>query len=402
MFKKHLMAVLLSVITTVAGPTRAGVYDEGATDTLIKIGNVTAASGPVAIYLPYKEALSRCFDKINADGGVNGRKIEFISYDDAYNPAKTVEQTRKLVESDGVLFLVGGVGTPTSLATAPYLARKKIPHLFVASSASKISDAAQFPWMMGWQPTAAQEGAIFGRYMVEKLGSSKIGILFQNDDFGRDFLAGLKEGLGSGNQDKLVSAQPYEATQPTVTSEIIQLKASGADTVYLAATGKFVAQAITAMRGINWGPATFVPYLANSPAIVLKAAEITGDEKLFSSSFLIDVADLAETSMPDVKEWLTWMSTYYPKGNKTEPLNAWGWSVCQTVVHVLKQAGDTLTRDNIMAVANSMHDYRPPLVSHGISLSSSPTQHRLVKCLQIQRLRSQRWSPEGDIICAND
>ena len=223
---------VVSAMSLACGSARAGgSYDEGANDREILIGNVAASSGPLAIYITYRDALSRCFDKINAEGGINGRKVKLISYDDAYNPAKTVEQTRKLVESDGVLFLIGGVGTATSLAAAPYLAAKKVPHLFVASAASKISDATLYPWLMGWQPTASQEGAVFGRYIVDTLGSSKVGVLYQNDDLGRDFLAGLKAGLGENRQDRLVAARPYESTEPTVTSQIAQLKAAGAEPV---------------------------------------------------------------------------------------------------------------------------------------------------------------------------
>ncbi|GGC79164.1 ABC transporter substrate-binding protein [Chelatococcus reniformis] len=400
---KHRMgtwASLLALAQLACGPATAGTYDEGATDTTIKIGNVAAASGAVAIYLPYREALSRCFAKINADGGIHGRKIEFISYDDGYNPARTVEQTRRLVEGDGVLFLVGGVGTATSLAAAPYLAQKKVPHLFVASSASKISDAELFPWMMGWQPAAAQEGAVFARYMVDTLGTSKIGVLYQNDDFGRDFLAGVKAGLGADGAGRLVAARPYEAAEPTITSQIAQIKAAGADTVYLAATGKFVAQGIKAIRELGWQPNIFIPYVANSPELVLKAADLKGDEKLFSAAFLKDPGDPRQATADDVKEWLAWMDKYYAGGNTSEVFNVWGWSICQTVAHVLRQAGDTLTRANVLKAANSLRDYRPPLVLPGILLSSSPTQHRLVKCLQLQRFAAGRWAPEGEVACA--
>lgn len=391
---------VISAMSLACGSARAGgSYDEGANDREILIGNVAASSGPLAIYITYRDALSRCFDKINAEGGINGRKVKLISYDDAYNPAKTVEQTRKLVESDGVLFLIGGVGTATSLAAAPYLAAKKVPHLFVASAASKISDATLYPWLMGWQPTASQEGAVFGRYIVDTLGSSKVGVLYQNDDLGRDFLAGLKAGLGENRQDRLVAARPYESTEPTVTSQIAQLKAAGADTVYLAATGKFVAQAIKAIREMSWSPNIFIPYIANSPEIVLKAAELQGSEKLFSSAFLKDPGDPQYGNDSDVREWMAWMDKYYPTGNKSEVFNVWGWAICQTTAHVLRKAGDTLTRANVMAQANSFDGYTPPMVLPGISMSSSPTQHRLTKCLQLQTYRSGRWTPEGKAIC---
>ena len=402
---KQIAASIVAAALTCSSACAGPAYDEGASDSEIRIGNVAAASGPLAIYITYREALKRCFDKINDDGGINGRKIRFLSYDDAYNPSRTVEQTRKLVESDGVLFLIGGVGTATSLAAAPYLSAKKVPHLFVASAASKISDAAAYPWMMGWQPVAAQEGAIFARHMRAAAASAgtpaSIGVLYQNDDLGRDFLAGLKDGLGTDAQARLVSARPYEAADPTITSQIAQIKAAGADTIYLAATGKFVAQAIKAIRELSWSPVIYLPYIANSPDIVLKAADLKGDEKLISSAFLKDPGAPAKAQDNDVKEWLSWMNSHYPSGNKAEVFNVWGWSICQTTAHVLRKAGDNLTRANVMAMANALDAYKPPMVLPGIAMSSSPTQHRLTKCMQIQTFRDGRWNAAGETVCSD-
>jgi branched-chain amino acid transport system substrate-binding protein len=375
-------------------------YDVGATDNTIKIGNVAASSGALSIYRPYGEALSRCFAKINAEGGINKRKIEFITYDDGYSPPKTVEQTRKLIESDEVLFLLGSIGGPTSLATAAYLANKHIPHLFIATSSSRVSDANLYPWMMGWQPVASQEGAIFGRYLREQMALSKVGILYQNDDYGRDFLSGLKEGLGDKEPIMLVSAKSYESTEPTVTSQLAQIKAAGVDVIYLAATGKFVAQSLKGINELGWKPTILIPYTANSTTSVLKNADLKGDEKLISSSFFKDLSDPAYANDPDIRQWSSWIDQYYPTADRSEVYIAWGWSICNTAAHILKEAGEDLTRENILRLANSFSGFAPPLVLPGITLSSTPAEHRLIKCLRMRNFANGSWRSMGELVCS--
>src|SRR6202521_2570501 len=339
---------MLGLVVAWAGPALAQKkYDTGASDTEIKIGHIGPYSGPASAYGAIGKTIAAYFNKVNAEGGINGRKINFISYDDGYSPPKAVEQARKLVESDEVLLIFQSLGTPSNTAIQKYMNAKKVPQLFVATGATKWGDPEHFPWTMGWQPNYQSESRIYAKYILEKYPNAKIGILYQNDDYGKDYVKGLKDGLGA-KATMIVSELPYEPADPTIDSQILTLKAAGVDLFFDVTTPKFAAQAIKKWTDIGWKPVHIMNQVSTSVGAVLKPAGVQNAVGLLSTGYLKDQTDPQWKNDPGYKEWLAFMDKYHPDGDKTSTFTGYGYAVAQTLVQVLKQCGDNLTRENVI------------------------------------------------------
>jgi len=389
--------VALGLAAMTASPAAAQKkYDPGASDTEIKIGNINPYSGPASAYGTIGKTIAAYFNKVNAEGGINGRKINFISYDDGYSPPKAVEQARKLVESDEVLFLFQTLGTPSNSAIHKYMNAKKVPQLFVATGATKWGDPKNFPWTMGWQPNYQSEGRIYAKYLLEHHPQGKIGILYQNDDYGKDYVKGLKDGLAGKMQ--IISEQPYETTDPTVDSQIINLKASGADVFFNVTTPKFAAQAIKKAAEIGWTPVHLLNGVSNSVGSVLKPAGLDNSKGLLSTQYLKDPTDATWKDDPDLKVWAAFMEKYYPDGDRTSTFTVYGYAVAQSLVQVLKQCGDELTRANVMKQAANVKDLKLGMLLPGIAINTSPTDFYPIKQLQMERFNGERWELFGPVM----
>jgi len=373
-------------------------YDVGASDTEIKIGNCGPYSGPLSSYSTIWKCEAAYFKVINAQGGVNGRKINFISYDDAYSPPKTVEQVRKLVESDQVLFLFNTAGTPTNTAIHKYMNAQKVPHLFLATGATKWGDPEHYPWTMGFQPTYQSESRIYARYILDKHPNAKIGVLYQNDDYGKDYVKGLKDGLGAKAKSMIVMEAPYETTDPTVDSQIVNLKSSGADLFYNVTIAKYAAQAIRKAAEIGWQPVHILNNVATSIGIALKPAGLENAKGILSTFWYKDPTDPTWKDDRGYKDWLAFMDKDYPEGDKTDNINAYAYTVAQTLIHVLKQCGDELTRENVMRQAASLHDFTVPMLLPGIKINTGPTDFAPVKQVQMARFDGAQWRLFGPLI----
>lgn len=381
------------------GPARAAKeYGPGVTDTEIKIGNTVPYSGPASSYGTIGKAESAYFRMLNDQGGVNGRKINFISYDDAYSPPKTVEQVRKLVEEDGVLLMLAPLGTPTNSAIQRYLNQKKVPQLFVATGATKWNDPKHFPWTMGWQPNYQSEGHVYAAYILEHKPNSKIGVLYQNDDFGKDYLKGVKDGLGDKAKSMIVVEAPYETTDPTVDSQIISMKSAGADVFVNTGIPKFAAQAIRKAAEIDWKPLHILSSVGNSVGATLKPAGLENAKNIVSDFYLKDPTDLQWKDDPGYRDWVAFMDKYYPEGDKTDAGNVVGPCFCQTMVQVLKQCGDDLTRESIMKQAANLHDFTVPMLLPGIKINTSPTDFAPIKQIQMARFDGEHWKLFGPVL----
>jgi branched-chain amino acid transport system substrate-binding protein len=365
-------------------------YDPGASDTEIKVGNIMPYSGPLSAYALIGRTEAAFFNMINDQGGINGRKINFISYDDAFSPPKTVEQARKLVESDEVLLIFQNLGTPTSNAIQKYLNGKKVPQLFVATGATKFGDYKNFPWTMGWQPTYQTEGRIYARYILDNLPQGKIGILYQNDDSGRDYLKGLKDGLGEeATKRMIVSELPYDTTDPTIDSQIVAIKAAGADIFFDEAAPKFAAMAIRKVAELGWKPTIFLASVSNSVGSVLKPAGLDNSKGVLSSNYIKDPTDPAWNDDPAIKEWSAFMDKYLPDGDKSSSFGTYGYAVAQTLVQILKQCGDELTRENVMKQAANLKDLDIGLLLPGIKINTSPTDYYPIEQMQMSRFTGE-------------
>jgi branched-chain amino acid transport system substrate-binding protein len=374
-------------------------YDTGATDTEIKIGNIMPYSGPLSAYALIGRTEAAFFKKLNDEGGVNGRKINFISYDDSYSPPKTVEQARKLVESDDVLFIFQSLGTPTNTAIQKYMNQKQVPQLFVATGATKFGDPANFPWTMGWQPTYQTEGRIYAKYILQNLPQAKIGILYQNDDSGRDYVKGLKDGLGAEAAKRMIVAElSYDPTDPTVDSLIVSLKTLGADVFFDHTAPKFAAQAIRKAAEIGWHPVHLLASVSNSVGSVYRPAGLENSKGVLSSNYLKDPTDPAWKDDPAIKEWLAFMDKYSPDGDKSSTFSVYGYLLAQTLVQVLKQCGDELTRDNVMKQAANLKDLELGLLLPGIKINTSPSDYFPVEQMQMTRFNGQYGERFGPII----
>jgi branched-chain amino acid transport system substrate-binding protein len=373
-------------------------YDPGASDTEIKIGNINPYSGPASAYGLIGKTIAAYFKKVNADGGINGRKINFITYDDAYSPPKAVEQARKLVESDEVLFIFQSLGTPSNTAIQKYMNAKKVPQLFVATGATKWGDPKNFPWTMGWQPPYQAEGRIYAKYLLEKYPNAKIGILYQNDDYGKDYVKGMKDALGAKAATMIVAEQPYETSDPTVDSQIVNLKASGADVFFNVTTPKFAAQAIKKAAEIGWKPLHLLNNVSQSVGGVLKPAGIENSKGILSTYYLKDATDPAWKDDPGYKDWLAFMDKHFLDGDKTSSFTVYGYTVAQTLVQVLKQCGDDLTRENVMRQAANLKNLELGMLLPGIKINTSPTDFYPIKQMQMQEFTGERWKSIGPVM----
>lgn len=376
-------------------------YDTGASDTEIKIGNIMPYSGPASAYGVIGKTIDAYFKKINAEGGINGRKITFISYDDGYSPPKAVEQTRKLVESDEVLLMFQPLGTPGNTAIQKYLNQKKVPQLFVATGATKWDDPKNFPWTMGWQPNYHTEGKIYAQYVMKEKPNAKIAVLYQNDDFGKDYLKGIKDGLGEKGKAMLVSESSYEVSEPTVDSHIVKLKSSGADTFINISTPKFAAQAIKKAAEIEWKPLHLLTNVSLSIGSVLTPAGLDNSKNIISAAYLKDVTDPQWKDNAGIKEFDAFLTKYFPEGNRIDSSVMFGWGVSQTMIQVLKQAGDNLTRQNIMKEAANLKNLELGALLPGIKINTSPTDFAPISAIQLQKFDGKTWIRFGDVMSSD-
>jgi branched-chain amino acid transport system substrate-binding protein len=372
-------------------------YDTGASDTEIKIGNIMPYSGPASAYGVIGKTETAYFNKINAEGGINGRKINFISYDDGYSPPKAVEQARKLVESDEVLVVFNSLGTPSNSAIQKYLNAKKVPQLFVATGATKWNDPKDFPWTIGWQPSYQSEARIYAKYLLKEKPDGKIAVLYQNDDFGKDYLKGLKDGLGS-KSSMIVAEESYETTEPSIDNHIVKLKATGADVFISITTPKFAAQAIKKLAEIDWHPMHIVSNVSASVGGVLQPAGFENSQGMLSAAYAKDGADPQWDNDPGMKKFFEFLAKYYPDANKLDGSVVYGYGVAQTLVQVLKQCGDDLTRENVMKQAASLKDFETDTLLPGIKINTSPTDFAPISQLKMMRFKGEKWDLFGEII----
>ncbi len=371
-------------------------YDVGADDKEIKLGHIVAYSGPASAYGTIGKAIGAYFEKVNAEGGVNGRKIKFISLDDGYNPAKTVEMARKLVEQEEVLLLFQPLGTPPNSAIHKYMNDKKVPHLFVATGATKWGDPKNFPWTMGFQPNYQSESKVFASHIMETKPNAKIGILYQNDDYGKDYLKGFEDGLGEKGKSMIVSKLTYEVTDATVDSQMVSLKASGADTFFNITTPKFAAQAIKKAAELGWKPAHYLNSVSSSVASVLTPAGIDNSIGILTAGYIKDPTDPQFQKGKEWDDWLAWMKKYQPSANITDNLNVYGYTIAQLMVHTLQKAGDDLTRANVMKQAASL-DLTLPMLLPGVNVKTSADDFYPVEREQMMRFDGKTWALFGKV-----
>jgi branched-chain amino acid transport system substrate-binding protein len=372
-------------------------YDTGATDTEIKIGNIMPYSGPASAYGVIGRTEEAYFKKINAEGGINGRKINFVSYDDAYSPPKAVEQVRKLVESDEVLLVFNPLGTPSNTAIQKYLNSKKVPQLFVATGATKWNEPKDFPWTMGWQPSYQSEARIYAKYLLKEKPAAKIAVLYQNDDFGKDYLKGLKEGLGA-KSSMIVLEESYEVSEPTIDSHIVKMKASGADVLVDITTPKFAAQAIKKTAEIDWKPLHLLTNVSASVGAVIKPAGFENAQGIISAAYAKDGADAQWDNDADMKKFYDFLAKYYPEANKLDGAVVYGYGAAQTLVKVLQMCGDNLTRENVMKQAASLKDFAPDTLLPGVKINTSATDFAPISQLQLQRFKGEKWELFGEVM----
>jgi branched-chain amino acid transport system substrate-binding protein len=397
--RKQTIAGLAALSLALAsGLAFAGDYGPGVSDTEIKIGNTMPYSGPASAYGAVGKSDAAYFAMINDHGGVNGRKINFISRDDGYSPPKTVEVVRQLVEQEHVLLLFNTLGTPPNTAIQGYLNDNKVPQLFIATGADKWNDPKHHPWTMGWIPSYRIEARIYARYVLENLPNAKIGVLYQNDDFGKDYLIGLREGLGDKADKLIIATQTYETTDPTIDSQVVALQSSGADVLLTAAIPKFAAQAIRKVSDIGWKPTHFLTSVSASVGSVMRPV---GTEKcigIISAAYLKEPTDPQWQSTPEYKDWLAWMKKYNASGNLADVNNVAGYSYAQTMIAVLKAAGDNLTRENVMKQAANLHDLTLPMLLPGITVSTSASDFAPVKQMQMAKFDGATWQLFGEVI----
>jgi len=388
----------VAVIASAGIALAANQNDPGVTDKTIKIGNIMPYSGPVSAYGVIGRIEAAYFKKINDEGGINGHKIDFVSYDDAYSPPKTVEQARKLVEDDQVLLIFNSLGTPTNTAIRPYLNEKKVPQLFVATGATKWNDPKKFPWTMGWQPNYQIEAGIYAKYILDHKPNAKIAVLYQNDDYGKDYLKGLTDGLGAKAKSMIVAEKGYDTSEPTVDSQMVTLAASEADVFVDITTPKFAAQSIKKANELNWHPMFFLNNVSASVGSVLKPAGFDASQGIISANYLKDATSPQWKNDADVKEWNTFMDKYAADYNKSDAFTVYGYAVARTMVQVLKQCGNDFTRANVMKQAANLKDFDPGLLLPGIKVNTSATNFAPIRQLQLMQFKGESWQLFGPVM----
>ncbi len=395
-----LAAAAAFTLLTTQGAFAQKKYDTGAGDTEIKIGNVEAYSGPASAYGIIGKTEDAYFKMINDNGGINGRKINFISYDDGYSPPKTVEQIRKLIESDEVFLVFNALGTPTQTAVQKYQNTKKVPQLFLATGASKWNDPKDFPWTMGFQPSYRVEARIFAKYILKEKPNAKVAVFYQNDDFGKDYVAGLKDVFGDKASSLIVAEESYETTEPSIDSHIVKLKGTGADVFVNISTPKFAAQAIKKMAELEWKPMHLMTDVSISIGAVMKPAGLDASEGVLSAGYLKDASDPQWKDDAGMKKFMAFIDKYMPGANVSDANLVYGFAAAQTMVQVLQQCGDNLTRENVMKQAASLKGFAPDTLIPGITVSTSPTDFAPIEQLKMMRFTNGKWDLFGDIISA--
>jgi ABC-type branched-subunit amino acid transport system substrate-binding protein len=387
----------LMIATATGSAVAQKKYDTGASDTEIKIGNIIPYSGPASAYGSVGKAMAGYFKKINDEGGINGRKVNFISYDDAYSPPKAVEQTRKLVEGDEVLAVFGALGTPSNTAIQKYLNAKKVPQLFLATGATKWNDPKNFPWTMGWLPSYQSEGRIYAKYLLQEKPDAKIAVLYQNDDFGKDYLKGLQDGLGA-KKSMIVMEDSYELSEPSIDTHIVKLKATGADVLVIFTTPKFGAQTIKKVGELGWRPMQIIANVSASTANVMKPAGLEFSQGVISATYAKDSTDPQWNDDPGMKEYKAFLAKYVPEVNVADSSALTGYNMAQTMAAVLKQCGDDLTRANVMKQAASIKDLEQGGLLPGIKINTSATDFSPIEQLRLMRFKGERWELFGGVI----
>ena len=398
--KRKLVPIAALLAAALASPAALAQkkYDPGASDAEIRIGNTNPYSGPASAYGTIGKTITAYFKMVDDQGGINGRKIKFISYDDAYSPPKTVEMVRKLVEQDNVLFVFQTLGTPSNTAIHKYMNMKKVPQLHVATGASKWNDPKNFPWTMGWQPNYQTEARIYAKHILQTKPDVKIGVLYQNDDYGKDYLKGLKDGLGDKAAKMIVAEVSYEVSDPTVDSQIVQLQASGANVFFNVGTPKFAAQAIRKAYDIGWKPVQYLNNVSTSIGAVLTPAGLEKSVGIITTAYLKDYSDAQWANDPAVKKWEGFMKKYYPAGDLNYVSNLYGYTVARTLEQVLKQCGDNLTRENVMKQAASMKGQYIDTLLPGITITTSDNDYAPIESVQMQRFNGKRWERFGEVM----
>jgi branched-chain amino acid transport system substrate-binding protein len=399
--KRRLVALSIAIILfAVSGSSALAQkkYDTGATDTEIKIGNIMPYSGPASAWSVVGRTEAAYFRKINAEGGINGRKINFISYDDGYSPPKAVEQARKLVESDEVLLVFGPLGTPSNTAIQRYMNAKKVPQLFVQTGASKWNDPHNFPWTIGWQPNYQSEARIYAKYILREKPNARIAVLYQNDDYGKDYLKGLKDGLGDRAASMIVGEDAYDLSETTIDSHVVKMKSLNAD-VFVDITGpKFAAQAIRKAAEIGWKPLHFLNIVSTSIGAVIKPAGFENAQGIISVTYLMDPLDPQWKNDPGMLTFDEFLAKDFPEGNRADSLVVSGFNVAQTLVQVLKQCGDNLTRENVMRQAANLKEFRTTNLLPGITINTSPIDFAPIKQVQLRRFTGETWELFGPLL----
>ncbi|WP_245476718.1 ABC transporter substrate-binding protein [Bradyrhizobium sp. Leo170] len=383
--------------TTASAALAQKQYDTGATDTEIKIGNIVPYSGPASAYGSVGKAMAALFKKVNDEGGINGRKINFISYDDAYSPPKTVEQARKLVESDEVLLVVGTLGTAPNTAIQKYLNSKKVPQLFVATGATKWNEPKTFPWTMGWLPSYQSEARIYAKYLTKEKPGAKVAVLYQNDDMGKDYLKGLKDGFGA-DASRIVLEESYEVSEPTIDSHVVKIKSANPDVLVLYTTPKFGAQAIKKLGEMNWKPLTIISNVSASTAAVMKPAGVENSQGVISAAYAKDVSDPQWANDPGIKAFDDLLAKYLPEMNRIDSSAMTGYNLATTMVEVLRRCGDNLTRENVMKQAQSLKQFAQGGLLPGVTLTTSATDYMPIEQLQLMQFKGERWQLFGEVL----
>jgi len=392
------LSVALLLSSALAGVAAEKKYDVGATDSEIKLGNTAPYSGPGSAYGAFARAQEAYFKKVNEEGGINGRLIKYLSYDDAGSPPKTVEQVRKLVESDEVLAVVSPIGTAANAAIQRYMNNRKVPQLLAGSGATRWADPENFPWTMGWLPSYQSEGRIYANYLLKENPNAKVAILFQNDDFGKDYVKGLKDGLGAAASKMIVAQVSYELTQPTIDSQIAALKSSGADTLYLVAVSKFAAQSLRKVAELDWKPLVLMTSVSTSVSAILEPAGLDNAKGVVSAVFLKDVTDPQWKDDAEARDYTAFVAKYMPNTNKADNIVVSGYITAQVMVQILRQCGDDLTRENVMRQAANLKDFRAAMLLPGIVVSTSPTDFRPLEHMQLMRFNGLSWDRFGSVM----